>query len=97
MPKTATEEPLRPSAPHQVILQERRELNVTGVSDVDSFDGGAVVIYTDLGELTVKGRALQIQRLNVETGDLSLTGEIDSLLYSAASTRHGGRLGRLFR
>ena len=32
-----------------------------------------------MGELTVKGQGLHINRLNVETGDLTLEGTIDSL------------------
>lgn len=91
------EEKARAVMPHQVIMEDRKTLSVTGVSDVDSFDGLTVVVYTDLGELTVKGNGLQIQRLNVESGDLSLSGEIDSLSYSALSSRRGGKLGRLFR
>ena len=97
MAMAGAEERAHAAVPHQVILQDRQTLSVTGVSDVDSFDGLTVVVYTDQGELTVKGRDLQIQRLNVESGDLSLTGEIDSLVYSAQSSRRGGRLGRLFR
>ena len=87
----------RPIMPHQVIMENRKTLSVSGVSDVDSFDGLTVVVYTEQGELTVRGNELQIQRLNVETGDLSLVGEIDSLTYAEVSSRHGGRLRRLFR
>ncbi len=87
---------VRPSVPHQVIMENRHTLSVSGVSDVDSFDDTAVVVYTALGELTVKGEGLQIQRLNVEAGDLSLTGQIDSLTYAEHSTRRGG-WKRLFR
>lgn len=92
-----TGEIARPAKPHQVIMENRNTLSVSGVSDVDSFDGLAVVVYTDLGELTVRGNGLQIQRLNVETGDLSLTGTIDSLTYAEHSSRRGGLFGRLFR
>lgn len=91
------ETPTRAALPHQVILEDRRTLTVSGVSDVDSFDGTAIVAYTPLGALTVKGRDLQIQRLNVESGDLALTGEMDSLTYSAADSRRGGRLKNWFR
>ena len=84
------------TAPHQVIMEDRRTLSMTGVSDVDSFDGMTVVAYTPLGELTVRGRDLTIRRLNVETGDLSLSGEIDSLTYADASSKRGG-FRRLFR
>ncbi len=87
---------VRPSTPHQVILEDRRVLSVSGVSDVDSFDGTTVVVYTALGELTVRGSDLQIQRLNVETGELSLTGTVDSLTYAENTSRRGG-WKRLFR
>ncbi len=90
-------ETVRSTMPHQVIMENRRTLSVSGVSDVDSFDGLTVVAYTDLGELTVRGNGLQILRLNVETGDLSLTGEIDSLAYSSQPSSHGGKWKRLFR
>ena len=64
--------------PHHLVLEDRRALTVSGVSDVDSFDELTVVIYTEMGELTVKGQGLHINRLNVETGDLTLEGTIES-------------------
>lgn len=91
------EDSVRVARPHQVIMENRRTLSVSGVSDVDSFDGLTVVAYTDMGEMTVRGSDLQIQRLNVESGDLSLTGQIDSITYSDISSRRGGKLRRLFR
>ena len=89
-------ETVRPSVPHQVIMENRGTLSVSGVSDVDSFDDTTVVVYTSLGELTVRGEGLQIQRLNVETGDLSLQGTVDSLTYAENTSRRGG-WKRLFR
>ncbi len=89
-------ETVRPTVPHQVIMEDRRTLSVSGVSDVDSFDGLTVVVYTPLGELTVRGNGLQIQHLNVETGDLSLVGEIDGLSYAEHTARRSG-WKRLFR
>ncbi len=83
--------------PHQVIMQDRRALTVSGVSDVDSFDETTVVVYTDMGELTVKGAGLQIQRLNVETGELTMEGTIDSLTYAELQSRSGGFFSRLFK
>ncbi|MDD2418520.1 MAG: sporulation protein YabP [Oscillospiraceae bacterium] len=83
--------------PHHIILEDRHALTVSGVSDVDSFDDMTVVIYTDLGELTVKGEELHINRLNIETGDLTLEGQIYSLTYSDIQARSGGFFGRLFK
>ncbi|MDD2956065.1 MAG: sporulation protein YabP [Oscillospiraceae bacterium] len=69
-------------SPHNVILEDRRKLSVSGVSDIDSFDEETVVLFTDLGELTVRGLDLHINRLNVETGELTLEGEIHTLIYT---------------
>lgn len=83
--------------PHQVILENRNSLTVSGVSDVDSFDDMTVVIYTNFGELTVKGEDLHINRLNIETGDLTLEGKVCSLVYAEVQNRAGGFFGRLFK
>ena len=83
--------------PHHLILEDRRALTVSGVSDVDSFDELTVVIYTEMGELTVKGQGLHINRLNVETGELTLEGSVDSLTYTEIHSRSGGFFGKLFK
>ena len=71
---TLTEEKKLVPIPHQLMLEDRQRLTVSGVSDVDSFDDTAIVVYTDMGELTIKGEGLHISRLNVETGDLKVEG-----------------------
>ncbi|MDD6283949.1 MAG: sporulation protein YabP [Firmicutes bacterium] len=84
--------------PHNVIMEDRKKLTVSGVSDVDSFDDNTVVIYTDMGELTVKGDGLHISGLNIDTGDLSLTGNIYGLMYTDDNRRKGGSfLSRLLK
>ncbi len=83
--------------PHQLVLSDRQALTITGVSDVDSFDEQTVTIFTDMGELTVKGDNLHINKLNIETGELRLEGKIDSLFYTEAASHSGGFFGRLFK
>lgn len=84
------------SLPHQLILQDRRLAELTGVSDVDSFDETAVIAYTSLGELNIRGNGLHIKRLDLECGVLSVEGTICSLEYTE-NRKSGGFLGRLFR
>lgn len=86
-----------PAMPHLLSLSERRMLSVSGVQDVDSFDETAVIIYTEQGELTVRGTGLHINRLNIETGDMTMEGHIDSLVYAEVNSRSGGFFGKLFR
>lgn len=85
--------------PHNVILEDRKHLSVSGVSDIDSFDEQTVVLFTDMGELTVKGYDLHINKLNVETGELTMEGEISSLVYSDQDKRGsgGGLFSKLFK
>ena len=85
------------SMPHVISLSDRRALSVSGVQDVDSFDETTIVIYTVQGELTVKGNDLLINRLNIESGDLTMEGTVESLTYTDVRERSGGFFGKLFR
>ena len=61
-------------APHNVIMEDRHTLTVSGISDVDSFDEQTVIVFTDMGELTVKGEGLHINRLSLEVGEIMIEG-----------------------
>ena len=82
---------------HHLFLEDRKVLSLTGVSDVESFDDKTVIAVTDIGELTVLGANMQITKLNLETGDLSVEGRVDSLTYAENRKRAGGLFGKLFR
>ena len=74
--------------------------SVTGVNDVVSFDENEIVLDTDMGLLTVRGKELHVKRLTLEKGELDLEGQVDSLNYSsnAALKRSGDSfLNRLFK
>ena len=86
-----------PTEPHQLILQERQQLELTGVTDVDSFDDTVVEVYTSLGRLTVRGTGLHIRRLDLGSGLLSIEGEIGSLVYVDEPVRRDGFFRRLLR
>ena len=82
---------------HGIRLEGRKNLTATGVSNVDSFDDQTIVAYTGMGELTIRGKGLQISRLNVETGELAVDGEISAMIYTENQPRNAGIFARLFR
>ena len=85
-------------APHNVIMEDRHTLTVSGISDVDSFDEQTVIVFTDMGELTVKGDGLHIFRLSLEVVEIMIEGSISSLSYSDSKpTQEGGFWSRVFR
>ena len=64
-----------------LILENREKLNVSGVLDVLSFDDQVVIIETELGLLTVKGENLRINKLNIDTSETIVEGDICSMTY----------------
>ena len=80
--------------PHKLTLQQRESLNVTGVTEVVSFDDGAIILKTNMGELTVQGEDLQLKNLSLEGGQVAVKGHIQSLVYE--ESKPAGRLRRFF-
>ena len=83
--------------PHSLILENRKLLTATGVSNVDSFDEDTIIAYTDLGEIEIKGKGLHISKLNLETGEMNLDGEINSVSYSENQSASTGFFSKLFK
>lgn len=84
------------SQPHNVIMENRRELRISGVKDIDSFSETKIVLNTIMGELVVRGRDLHVRALEAEIGDLSMFGDIKSLCYNSFSSSEN-MFGKLFR
>ena len=81
--------------PHKLTMQERKNLTMTGVTEVVSFDDRAVVLRTCMGTLVIHGQGLQLKQLSQEGGQIAVEGEIAALVYEQSGT---GRSfwGRLF-
>ena len=81
--------------PHKLTMQERKNLTMTGVTEVVSFDDRAVVLRTCMGTLVVHGQGLQLKQLSQEGGQTTVEGEISALVYEQSGS---GRSfwGRLF-
>ena len=80
--------------PHKLQMSERKNLTMTGVTEVVSFDEGCVVLQTSLGLLVVQGQQLQLKNLSLEGGQVAVEGSISALSYE--EPRQGG-WRRLFR
>lgn len=84
---------------HACRLENRSAASLTGVREVVSFDENQVVVDTDMGLLTIKGKELHVSRLTVGKGELEVDGQVDSLAYSSNEAyRKAGQsiLTRLF-
>lgn len=82
--------------PHNIILEDRERLAVSGVEDVDSFDDRQIVLRTSRGNLILRGSNLHIDKLSLDTGELSVTGLISELGYEETAPS-GSLWSRLFK
>lgn len=82
---------------HNLILENRAELNVSGVDEVLGFSDESVTLITQLGKLVISGDKLHICKFSQETGELLLDGRVDSLRYSEEKKAQGSFISRLFR
>lgn len=80
--------------PHKLTLNERKNLTMTGVTEVVSFDDTAVVLRTALGTLVVQGRELQLKTLSLDGGQVAVDGSISALIYEDPKPS-GGWLRRM--
>ena len=73
------------SAVQNLILENRNKLSMSGVIDVLSFDDQLVIVETELGLLTIKGENIRINKLNIDSSEVVVEGEITSLNYSESN------------
>lgn len=83
---------------HEFSVKQRREMSVSGVKDIDSFDESGAVLQTVEGELTVEGSDLKIGTLDTDKGILTISGKINAVYYSGdSSEQKRGWLSRIFK
>ena len=81
---------------HQLTLEGRERLTVSGVEDVERFDENTIVMSTTAGTLVISGENLHIGKLSLDGGELHVDGQVDSLSHEDPGYSRGGFLSRLF-
>ena len=85
----------RPAMSHHVILEEREQLVISGVEEVESFDESTIFLTTAQGCLEIQGEELHIEKLSLDGGDLKVEGRVNALIYGEERREQGGLLSRL--
>lgn len=66
---------------HSLILEHRRSLKITGVTDVLAYDEHIVQLRTVEHGLEIRGDGLHMKQLVLEQGIIEVEGVINSLEY----------------
>ncbi len=71
-------------------MVDRASVSITGVSDVINFDESSVVLETSGGVLSIDGQELHIVNLNVDSGEISISGSVNGIIYPGSIGKSGG-------
>ena len=88
------------SSNHSITLNERKNLIITGVKKIDSFDDEEFLLETNMGYVVIKGEELEIIKLDTFQGNVSIKGRVNSFTYMESNTKkekEDGIFGKLFK
>lgn len=93
------EKKLKSASRHSLSIDRRESVTVTGVLDVISFDEETVIGETEMGVIIIRGSNLHVNRINLDSGELAVDGEITGVNYEDQASYGKGKslLGRLFK
>lgn len=91
-----TQVQIHKAAGHTVQINDRNSIKMTGVQEVGNFSENVLDIITTMGTIILKGSSLNITKLDTDSGELLVSGEITSMQYTKTKQKKGAMEG-LFR
>ena len=85
---------------HSVNIVERKNILITGVKKVDSFDNEEFLVETIMGYLVLKGEELELIKLDTIQGSVTIKGCLKSMDYvddNGKKNKEGSIVTRLFK
>ena len=69
-----------------ITITDRKEISLTNVNNVISFNEVEFLVDTHLGKLKITGKNLTIGKMDTDKKDLIIKGNIDSISYLKTNT-----------
>lgn len=85
---------------HSISINERKNIVISGVKKIDSFDNEEFLMETTMGYMVIKGSDLEIIKLDTIQGNVSIKGKINSLTYMESANKkekEDGIFSKLFK
>lgn len=77
---------------HKFTLEDRKTGILMGISDVISFDTDEIVLESQCGGIIIKGNELHVKNINLEKGEVTIEGNVDSLIYTKTKMKNNESL-----
>ena len=82
-----------------VVLKNRKNLEITGVKKLESLNPLEFIVYTVLGKMIIKGKDLEMLSLDIDHGKLEIVGTVRLIEYieKLESKKEKGFVSKLFK
>ena len=70
-----------------VHMSGRSRIELTGITDVESFSDTSVIACSSLGNISIDGEELKVESFSAETGRLIVNGNLDGFCYYGREVR----------
>lgn len=84
---------------HNITITQRQNVIISGITKIESFDSEEFLLDTSSGPLGIKGRELEIVKLDTYDGTIVIKGIIDGFSYLDAgkNKKEDSVISRLFK
>ena len=85
---------------HVFNLVERKNVSLSGVKKIDSFDNEEFLIETVMGYVVLKGEGLELIKLDTHDGVVTIKGMVNSFVYvdeANKKNKENSVISRLFK
>ena len=84
---------------HSISITERQNIQISGITKIDSFDNEEFLLETSAGPLGIKGKDLEIIKLDTYEGTIMIKGIVDAFSYfdTGNSKKENSIITKLFK
>lgn len=86
-----------PNLSHIIKLNERKNIIISGIKKINSFDDKEFNLDSIMGNIIIKGENLEMLKLDTIEGNVSIKGKINSFSYSDSQDKDSSIFMKLFK
>ena len=86
-----------PAFNHIIKLTDRKNIIISGIKKINSFDENEFDLDSVMGNIIIKGNNLEMIKLDTIEGNVSIKGQINSFIYSERKDKDTSILAKLFK
>ena len=86
-----------PAFSHVVKINDRKSIIISGIKKIISFDDKEFFLESNMGNIIIKGSALEMIKLDTVDGNVSIKGKVDSFTYTDIASKENSFISKLFK